>query len=303
MGKKRVTVKDVAKEAGVSTATVSYVLNYSETERISHETRLRVFEAVNKLKYVPNVSAKALAGKRSMLIGIIISMEENNKKSKLYQYYDLAREIQKAVSMQGYDIFFMTAKETEQDIMVERRRNLDAVIVMDMKNELLLKIAKLFYVPVVIIDGYVKDPWFCKILTDWKMVFEKAEEYLGKYSYVITEDYADKNFLADVIKRIGEKNVFVNRPGHNLADFLKEHQHEKGLVIGELLGMQAEKYVDNRNILVVVFSNHDFMLLSDTKTLVVSNEMKAQKSAEVVMQLIKMESVDQIAETTYIGIE
>ena len=78
----RVTMKDVAKEAGVSTATVSYVLNYSNTERISHETRMRVFEAVNKLKYVPNMTAKSLASKRSFLVAIIINMEENNKRSK-----------------------------------------------------------------------------------------------------------------------------------------------------------------------------------------------------------------------------
>ena len=56
MKDKRITMKDVAKEAGVSTATVSYVLNYSDTERISHETRLRVFEAANKLNYVPNMA-------------------------------------------------------------------------------------------------------------------------------------------------------------------------------------------------------------------------------------------------------
>ena len=49
MKKRRVTMKDVAERAGVSTATVSYVLNYSNTERISHETRLKVFEAANEL--------------------------------------------------------------------------------------------------------------------------------------------------------------------------------------------------------------------------------------------------------------
>lgn len=54
MKKRRVTMKDVAEKAGVSTATVSYVLNYSNTERISHETRLKVFEAANELNYIPN---------------------------------------------------------------------------------------------------------------------------------------------------------------------------------------------------------------------------------------------------------
>ena len=95
MSTKRVTMKDIAMEAGVSTATVSYVLNYSSKENISHETRMRIFEAANKLKYVPNMNAKSLASKRSYMVGIIINMEAKNKKSKLYQYYDLSREIQR----------------------------------------------------------------------------------------------------------------------------------------------------------------------------------------------------------------
>lgn len=69
MKDKRITMKDVAKEAGVSTATVSYVLNYSDTERISHETRLRVFEAANKLNYVPNMVQKHCQKKRAIWWG------------------------------------------------------------------------------------------------------------------------------------------------------------------------------------------------------------------------------------------
>lgn len=124
----RVTMKDVAKEAGVSTATVSYVLNYSNTERISHETRMRVFEAVNKLKYVPNMTAKSLASKRSFLVAIIINMEENNKRSKLYQYYDLASEIQKRLNLMGYDAIFLPTKKITHDIVMSRQTKINTRI-------------------------------------------------------------------------------------------------------------------------------------------------------------------------------
>ena len=61
---RQATMKDVAKRANVSTATVSYVLNYSDKKKISHETRLKVFEAAEELNYVTDKSARSLALKR-----------------------------------------------------------------------------------------------------------------------------------------------------------------------------------------------------------------------------------------------
>jgi len=62
------TIKDVAREAGVSIATVSYVLN-NKTEAISEDTRLRVWKAVRSTGYRPNVTARNLRSSRSKLIG------------------------------------------------------------------------------------------------------------------------------------------------------------------------------------------------------------------------------------------
>lgn len=80
MTNRKVTLKDIAKEANVSPATVSYVLNYSEKEKISHETRLKVFEAARKLNYVPNMTARSLASQKSYLIGVIINLSEKIEK-------------------------------------------------------------------------------------------------------------------------------------------------------------------------------------------------------------------------------
>src|SRR6478672_1029066 len=57
---KSVTANDVAREAGVSQATVSYVINDHPTHRIAPETRQRVLEAIARLGYIPSAAARAL---------------------------------------------------------------------------------------------------------------------------------------------------------------------------------------------------------------------------------------------------
>lgn len=300
MSDKRVTMKDIAKEAGVSTATVSYVLNYSEKEKISHETRMHIFEVANKLKYVPNMNAKTLASQRSYLAGIIINMEGRNKKSKIYQYYDLSREIQRNLYPKGYDVILLPAKEMEKDIVIGQKRSLDAVFILDMDEERQKAIAARFYVPAIFIDGYIEDPIFCKILTDYESVLQIAEEQLGNRFYVVMEDHYNKNVYEMIAKRIPPEDIFVNRYDSSLIQFLKEHHNQKGLVIGELLGMQVENYADNRNISVVVNSDKDIMLLPDTKVIIVSNKKKAEKAVEIMDRLLRLDNLNEVERVTYI---
>ncbi|MBE6611433.1 MAG: LacI family transcriptional regulator [Ruminococcaceae bacterium] len=68
---KRVTIKDVAQDAGVSISVVSYVLNGAEKPVISEATRSRVLESVKRLGYVPNRTAAALRRGKSNTIGVI----------------------------------------------------------------------------------------------------------------------------------------------------------------------------------------------------------------------------------------
>ncbi len=69
-----ITIKDVAKEAGVSTGTVSKVLkNYPN---ISEETKKKVHAAVKKLNYVPNYSASILSSKNNTKVAIYININD-----------------------------------------------------------------------------------------------------------------------------------------------------------------------------------------------------------------------------------
>ncbi|MEP7292408.1 MAG: LacI family DNA-binding transcriptional regulator [Chloroflexota bacterium] len=99
------TIKDVAREAGVSIATVSYVLN-DKTEAISEETRLRVWEAARKIGYRANVTARNLRSSQSRLIGYAwheVAPEQGNTVLDRFTY-GLARSAEAA----GYHILTFT---------------------------------------------------------------------------------------------------------------------------------------------------------------------------------------------------
>ena len=63
------TIYDVAKEAGVSIGTVSYVIN--NTKKVRKETAQRVLDAMQRLNYQPHAAAKALAMGRTNLITLV----------------------------------------------------------------------------------------------------------------------------------------------------------------------------------------------------------------------------------------
>jgi len=69
------TLADVARQAGVSTATVSRCLN--TPEQLSKTTRERVLQTVQNMGYAPNFNARALAAKRTNTVGAIIPSMEN----------------------------------------------------------------------------------------------------------------------------------------------------------------------------------------------------------------------------------
>jgi LacI family transcriptional regulator len=89
------TIRDVAKTAGVSTATVSNVLN--KTGKVGRRTHLLVLSTVKRLGYFPNVHARHLASRDSRTLGIIVSDIENPFFPEVIKSFEVrAREL-------GYD--------------------------------------------------------------------------------------------------------------------------------------------------------------------------------------------------------
>lgn len=77
VAKQRVTIADVAREAGTSTASVSYYLN-DKREKLSEKTQTKIARVIKELGYVPNAQAQTLTGKQTHVIAIII-LDNTNK--------------------------------------------------------------------------------------------------------------------------------------------------------------------------------------------------------------------------------
>ena len=95
-----VTLKDVAKKANVSVATVSNVLN-NKKGRVSEETRAQIIKLANEMGYVTNLSARQLVTQKSNTIGIVVPSLSN------YFFSSVVTRIQSALHEKNY-ILLMT---------------------------------------------------------------------------------------------------------------------------------------------------------------------------------------------------
>jgi len=98
----KVTLKDVAKLAGVSHTTVSLVVNKAAGSRVSPATRTRVLDAVRTLKYNPNLTAKRLASGKMHAIGLYTPFKVPIFRN--FTFLEMLTGIQDVLSQKGYDL-------------------------------------------------------------------------------------------------------------------------------------------------------------------------------------------------------
>ncbi len=149
------TMHDVAKRAGVSLSTVSYVL--TGTRPISQATRDKVLAAMADLDYQPNAMARGLASRRSSLLGLLLPMEERGLGATESAFVTGAAE---AASKAGYHLMLHPLGVHDLDALrrLASQQLLEGVLVMEvrMDDERVSTLRRLG-VPVVLI-GRTADP-------------------------------------------------------------------------------------------------------------------------------------------------
>jgi LacI family transcriptional regulator len=180
--RKRASIKDVAREAGVSVTTTSYVLNRKSNVRISEETAQKVREAAETLNYVPSISARTMTSQRSQLIGAIIPQTGSSHRLMFDNpfYGEFLSAVEYEVRERGYHLLVSGTGPNQDYSSLAQMRDLDGIIILGTYPCEYLDELKKTGIPVVLVDAYVQDHYFHTVSIDDRHGGYLATDYLIK---------------------------------------------------------------------------------------------------------------------------
>jgi LacI family transcriptional regulator len=157
MDNKVITIKDVAKEAGVSISTVSRAFNnYAD---INENTRKNILQIAEELGYSPNIVARSLSGAKSFRLGLIV--EDYNEND--YTFYQMFMAFKSVVSDYGYEtVILSTTSDMQKGKKLERlfkEKHLDGALILGLKmtDDYFRQLEGMSY-PCVLHDVFIKNP-------------------------------------------------------------------------------------------------------------------------------------------------
>lgn len=173
----KVTIKDVAKIAGVSLATVSRVINNKTKGSMSEKTKQKVLRAIQQLDYTPDTRAQSLRGLKTGLIGVVIPEASSS------YYQELSHAIMNVCYKQGFGVLTCSS---ENDVRRElfyidflQGQKVDGIIIISERlkaqkvNDLIRK-----EIPIVLLDEDISGTEAPAVVTDYHKGASKAVQYL-----------------------------------------------------------------------------------------------------------------------------
>ena len=214
---KKVTIHDIAREAGVSAATVSYIINNRTDKSISEETRQRVLQIINLYNYKPAAFAKNL---RSTPDSKLIALYTGEPNGTLYggDFLYFINNLAKVFPSDKYGLILSHQP-------YRRVEQADAIIACNIDRKSFAEIGNLNYVPLIAVDCMPNDTLFFQITTDYAKLKKEAEIQFGnEYSFICLEPADDR--IKDEILTSFPQARFIKKS----SDLLRLTQTSKNVV-------------------------------------------------------------------------
>lgn len=310
----RASMKDVAVRAGVSTATVSHVIN--ETRYVSEDTKNKVHQAMRDLNYSPNSIARSLRSHQSKVIGLIIPVKKDDTSN--FFFMSIAHGIENTLKKHGYQLLLSNSNEELQNeiqqIDVFKSQLIDGVILAPTSEDhSYLKEASNDF-PIVFIDrkpqGY---DWDCVLVDNFqgtydaiKLLIEKGHSNIGFISGPLGITTSDERYegykqaiedhgiqFKENLVKIGEANY---ENGQRFASELVDHGEVTALFIannvmtfGSMLTLQEKKIAIPSKLSVIGFDDYEWTRITTPPLSVIKQPAfeLGEKAAEILLMRIK----------------
>lgn len=263
--KKTVTIGDIAKEAGVSKATVSYIINNRQDVKISDETRKKVLQICNLRQYTPSPIARALISADSCtenVIGIYFNQ-------RAYTFYrnaetlDLLCKLQNCLFKHNYRTQILSPIESKS---IHVQENIDGILCIDLTEEQFYTLKESYYVPIVAIDMTIKDSLFYKSNNDFNAIIQYAKEKLQTSHIIfITSKYQNQPYMNKLKRALANDTLYVVQTYTDLIKFLLQHPDESIVFSDVSLSAFCLSYINPDKTAVLCYDK-DILLPSERLT-------------------------------------
>ena len=178
----RKTIKDVAKKANVSTATVSLVIQGHE--RISEPTRKKVRKAIRDLEYYPSRSARDLVSRKTGNIGFVLTEDHFLKTEPFYTQIFLGTEFEARQHPYYVLLATISTEFTKNDVLPRfiNEQSVDGLIIAGKVSAAFLDKIERYSLPIVFIDYYPERGDYPAVLIACNNWYKR--DYLPKFSKV-----------------------------------------------------------------------------------------------------------------------
>ena len=217
-GKGVATIKEIAEQANVSSATVSRVLNFDDTLSVSEDTKRRIFEVAEELEYVPVRKRRA---RKKVRIGILHWYDSHKELGDPYYLY-IRLSVEKKCTERGYEVLRFDTVGEFQDL-----ETVDAVIAIGKYNEEDLAEISLKNENIVVVDYSPSDAYDA-------VVIDYREAVMKIMNHFTAMGHQRLGYIGGVVKYHGGASIFDFRfQYYKEYLFFEDKFEEKDCYFGE----------------------------------------------------------------------
>lgn len=236
-------IREIAKRAGVSTATVSNVIN-GKLSKVSPETREKIEEIIKETGYKPSVMARSLVKKESRLIGVVVPYlgKDEDFFTNPYNAHIIA-SLEKYIRRKDYYLMLRCVGDPREILPLLSSWNVDGAFFLGVYKDEVPEIRKQIDIPIVYLDTYAPGEKIVNIgIEDYRGGYLSARYLIGKGHKklaLVTPDIESEGVIKERYRGFSDACKEAGVPLKKGNIYYSESTYNSAVVVGQDIGINS----------------------------------------------------------------